>query len=355
MSESWVREFDQKDQLPGRLIFVRLRSLGDAVLMTPVLAVVKRVSGWKVAVVIESAYRQVLENNPNIDRLIVIEDQPNKSIARLRAIQKIRSFQPTMAIDLHGGTTSALLTALSGASKRVGYRASRCSFLYNIKIHESGRLWNRQPIHTVEHQLSSLKQLGFPVEPVPSPLITVQSEDVQVVRDLLTQQGRSTQEINKGFILIHPAAAFDTKQWDAEKFAALANRLVDSGRKVILTAGPGEESLLSKLKTLCSSKIGFVNPLSIRHFAALVSLSTLYVGNDTGPTHIAAALQKKVVVIFGSSDYKVWHPWGVEHRLIRSDLPCMPCPGYFCLHFDEPHCIRSIEVDPVFQAVQSIL
>ena len=74
MSESWIRGFDQKDQSLGRLIFVRLRSLGDAVLMTPVLAVVKRVSGWKVAVVIESAYRQVLENNPNIDRLIVIED-----------------------------------------------------------------------------------------------------------------------------------------------------------------------------------------------------------------------------------------------------------------------------------------
>ncbi|MCK5734540.1 MAG: glycosyltransferase family 9 protein, partial [Candidatus Latescibacteria bacterium] len=80
----------------------------------------------------------------------------------------------------------------------------------------------------------------------------------------------------------------------------------------------------------------------------------LYVGNDTGSTHIVAALGKKIVVIFGSSDFKAWYPWNVEHQLIRSDLPCMPCPGYFCLHFDEPRCIRSIPVDPVFEAVQSL-
>jgi ADP-heptose:LPS heptosyltransferase len=355
MSEPSVRESGQREQIPGRLLLVRLRSLGDTVLMTPVLTVVKRVPGWQIAVVIESAYRQVLEDNPHIDRLIVIEEQSSKSIARLRAIREIRSFRPTLAIDLHGGTTSALLTALSGAPRRAGYQASRSSFLYNIKIPESGRVWNRQPVHTVEHQLSSLKLLGFPAEPVPPPQITVRSEDVQAVRGLLARQGRSAEEIDEGFILIHPAAAFDTKQWDAEKFAALADRLTGTGRRVLLTAGPGDESLLARIETLCNPKVGFVEPLSIRQFSALASLSTLYVGNDTGSTHIAAALQKKIVVIFGSSDFKVWYPWGVEHRLIRSDLPCMPCPGYFCLHFEEPRCIRSIEVEPVFQAVQSML
>ena len=89
--------------------------------------------------------------------------------------------------------------------------------------------------------------------------------------------------------------------------------------------------------------------------ACLTSLCSLYVGNDTGSTHMVAAQGKKIVVIFGSSDFKVWYPWNTEHQLIKSDLPCMPCPGYFCLHYDEPRCIRSIPVEPVLEAVQSML
>ena len=334
----------------SRVLFTRLRSLGDTVLMTPMLAVMKRVPGWQVGVVIEEPYEQILQDNPHVDSVFVIENQGNRWMARLRTIRKIRAFRPTLAVDLHGGTSSALITALSGAPKRAGYLQSRHSYLYNLKVPESRKIWGRENVHTVEHQLSILKHLGFPVEPIPPPEIPIHSQDLEWIKDLLAGQG-----LGEGFILIHPAAAFDTKQWEADKFASLATRLAEAGQEVVITAGPGEEPVLERIRERCASAIRLIDPLPLGRFSALTSLCGLYVGNDTGSTHIVAALGKKIVVIFGSSDFKVWYPWNAEHQLIRSDLPCMPCAGYFCLQFDEPRCIRSIPVEPVFEAVQSLL
>lgn len=343
-------ELDVVSDAPSRILFTRLRSLGDTVLMTPILTVMKRVPGWQVGVVIETPYEQMLADNSNVDQLFVIDNLPNKWLARLKVMRKIRAFRPTVAVDLHGGTTSALLTALSGASKRVGYLKSRNAYLYNVQIPNSDKVWERQQVHTVEHQLSVLKHMGFPVEPIPSPQVHVGVDDQVSIRKMLAGVG-----VEGDFILIHPAATFDTKQWETSKFSSLANRLVEQNHQVVVTAGPGEEALLKAIQLDCSSEVRVVTPLSIRKFSALCSLCNVYVGNDTGATHIVAALGKKIVVVWGSSDFRVWYPWGTEHKLIRSDLPCIPCPGYFCLHYDEPRCIRSISVEPVFEAVQALL
>ena len=248
----------------SRVLFTRLRSLGDTVLMTPMLAVMKRVEGWQVGVVIEEPYEQVLQDNPHVDSVFVIENDGNRWLARFRTLRKIRAFQPTLAVDLHGGTTSALMTALSGAPSRAGYLQSRHSYLYNVKVPESREVWGREHVHTVEHQLSILKHLGFPVEPIPPPEVPISSQDLKWIKDLLAGQG-----VGEGFVLIHPAAAFDTKQWDADKFASLATRLFEAGQEVVITAGPGEEPVLEQIRELCTAPVHFIDPLSIGKFSAL--------------------------------------------------------------------------------------
>ena len=333
-----------------RLLLVRLRSLGDTVLMTPALEAGKRLTKWQVAVVVEEPFDEVLRGNPSVDRLFVIRKGVNKLIARLRTIREVRSFfKPDVAIDLHGGTTSAFITAFSGARKRVGYASGRNARCYNVKIPDSHQIWGRSQIHTVEHQLSPLKHLGFPVEPIPALHVPIDEKALRAVKGWLARQG-----ISRGFVLVHPGAAFGTKQWEAEKFAALASRLTKEGSEVIVTVGPAQEPLLEEMRSRCPSTIRFMKPQSIREFTALASVCGLYVGNDTGTTHVAAALGRKIVVVWGSSDFKVWHPWNVQHRLVKTDLSCIPCPGYYCLYYDEPRCIRSIEVEPVWQAVKAL-
>ena len=334
-----------------RLLLIRLRSLGDTVLMTPALQAVKRLPNWQVAAAVEEPFDQILHGNPHLDRLFVIRKGSSKLMARFRTIGEIRrSFEPDVTIDLHGGTTSALLTALSGASKRVGYASSRAARLYHVRVPGSEEVWGQAQVHTVENQLSPLKYLGFPVEPLPPLHVVVDPHALQAVRGCAEKKS-----VRDDFILMHPGAAFLTKQWEAKNFASLARRLTRAGSQVVVTAGPGQEPLLEEVERECPSSVWVVKPLPIQEFVALVSLCSLYIGNDAGGTHVAAALGKKIVVIWGSSDFKVWYPWKVPHRLLRSDLPCIPCPGYYCLYYDEPRCIRSIEVEPVWQAVQALL
>jgi len=334
----------------SRLLFVRLRSLGDTVLMTPALAVAKRCPGLQVGVVIEEPFHEVLVDNPHIDQLFVIRQSRNKLFARLQALRAIRSFRPDGVIDLHGGSTSALLSRLSRAAMRIGYAQNRHTRFYTEEVPHSSRIWGKERVHTVEHQLSPLKHLGFPVDPVPPLHARLSSDDVVEVRGMLGKLG-----VTGEFILIHPGAAFATKQWEAQRFSELANQLAEQGYPVVFTIGPGETSVLEAVHKGCVAAVRFVDPQSIRKFSALASLCRLYIGNDTGTTHIAAALGKKIAVIFGSSDSSVWHPWGVPYRMLRSDLPCIPCPGYYCLHYDEPRCIRSIEVSTVLEAVLTLL
>ena len=75
-----------------------------------------------------------------------------------------------------------------------------------------------------------------------------------------------------------------------------------------------------------------------------------FVGNDSGPMHLAAALQRPVLAIFGSSNLTAWRPWGTDYEVARADLPCIPCPGYRCYEYDQPRCIRSIHPMTAFQA-----
>lgn len=332
-----------------RIVFLRLRSLGDTVLMTPLLAVAKKRPHCRVAVAVEAPFHELLLENPNVDRLFVMPRGRNELLGRVRTVRAIRAFSPHLAIDLHGGTTSSWMTFFSKAGRRVGYSSSRNSYLYDVKVPNSRQVWEKQELHTVEHQLAFLKHLGFPVEPPPDPEIPLLKGEVDQARDELRGLG-----IDGDFVLVHPAAAFDTKQWPAKHFAEVCRELSSEGIKVVVTAGPGEEPVMEKVRSEGSGAALFLPPLPLRLFAAVASLCRLYIGNDTGATHIAAALGRRIVVIFGSSDYRVWYPWKSEHQLIRHDLPCVPCPGYRCLHYEEPLCIRSVSPSAVVGAARSL-
>lgn len=319
-----------------RVLFVRLRSLGDVVLMTPALHVARR-AGAKVGVVVESPFDQILQGNSDVDRMFVPTGR-GKWASRVRVVRQIRDFAPDLVIDLHGGSTSSLITRLAGARERVGYESSPHAGLYTQCVPDPRKVWGKERLHTVEHQLTPLKYLGWPVDPLPPLRVDVSP----IARRKL--QESMVDRLSEEFILLHPAAAFDTKQWPISNFASLARELVGAGYHVIVTAGPGQEDLLNDMVVRCPEGTTIVDPLPLPDFVALVSLCKLYIGNDTGPTHIAAALKKPIVVIFGSSDAGAWFPWQTRHRLLQSDLDCIPCPGYTCLHYDRPRCIESISV-----------
>ncbi|HEY3127992.1 MAG TPA: glycosyltransferase family 9 protein [Acidobacteriota bacterium] len=338
-------------QVVQKVLLVRLRSLGDAVLMTPVPGLLK---AWRtslhIAVLIEEPFAAVFRHHPDVDEVISLPPR-SSLLERLRCIWRIRQERFDMVLNMHSGPTAGLLTVLSGAPVRVAYSGARYVTWCNVKVPGSQAFWNAARIHTVEHQVSPLLHLGVPVPEEIELVVGLDCAAQQRVQQRMGEIG-----IRPGqYILMQPFAVQFTKEWDGARFVELARRLREKYQvPVIAAAGPSESEKLRRLVSAGENTIiGLFNP-PLEELIVWIDQCGLFVGNDSGPTHIAAARKKKIVVLWGSSDYHAWHPWAADYQLLRADLPCIPCPGDRCYQFDTPKCIESISVDHAFHAAMRL-
>jgi ADP-heptose:LPS heptosyltransferase len=119
--------------------------------------------------------------------------------------------------------------------------------------------------------------------------------------------------------------------------------------------GPGDRAIAGEVKQLMSGAAATFDSLTLRELIALIAGARLFLGNDSGPAHLATACGRPVVVIFGSSDSVTWRPWQVAHRVVQNDFPCNPCRGDRCYAFAEPRCILSVGPEQVRNACESLL
>ena len=119
---------------------------------------------------------------------------------------------------------------------------------------------------------------------------------------------------------------------------------------------PDERHVLKSLKAQTSQRIIAFDNLSLPEVTALAARARLFIGNDSGIAHIAAAVNTLCVVIFGSSNVAHWRPWTTNpHEVVRQEMPCQPCHGYFCAEFEKPECILGVPVERVVAAIDRIL
>lgn len=271
---------------PGsHVAVIRLRSLGDCVLTTPALDIMKRARpDLRVAVVVEDRFRAVFEGNPDIENLLAPD------------WRELRRWRPQLCLNLHGGSTSARLTVLSGARWRAGFGHYRWPMSYNVRIPRAQEiLGEERKVHTAEHLASAMFFLGAPRVEIPR-------------AKLFAPELHAA----KAYAVIHPAAAEPAKTWPAEGFRSAARFLQQSfDLEPVFIAGPGEDlSAFGEYRTLAGAPLGEVK--------SLMKGASLFLGNDSGPAHIAAAFGVPTVVIFGPSDPDNWHPWRTPSEVIRA-------------------------------------
>lgn len=335
-----------------RVLFVRLRSIGDTVLATPSLHALRRfLPHARIDILLEDWVAPLLEGYGEIDRVVTVERKSNSS--RLRAARLLRAEKYDVVYNLHGGSTAALMTRATGAPHRVGYAAYSYASLHNHAAPPSSALWGREKTHSAEQQLALLGWTGVPVTDRPASRLAVTTNASARVSRRLREAGFVE---DRDFALIHPAAAFDTKTWAAENFARVVEHLSERGLASIAVAGPGEERVISELRTHARAAVVSFTDLSLPELTALASRAALFVGNDSGVAHVAAAVGAASVVVFGSSNVAHWSPWTrAPFEVVREEMPCAPCPGYTCGEFDEPECIRRVSVERVTSAVERVL
>ena len=333
-----------------RVLLVRLRSIGDTVLATPSLFALKRfLPDVKVDILVEDWVAPLLDNHPHVDNVVVLER--GGFMTRARVARELRAAKYDVVYNLHGGTTATFLTRATGARYRVGFKTYQYAQLHNHQAPSPLLLWGQQKAHSVEQQLALLGWTGVPVTDRPRTQLGISQKATQTVNNLLAETGLTEQKI----ALIHPAAAFATKQWAVENFARIAEFLTDRGFAPVAIAAPNEKALLEKLCSQASVKITTLD-LPLPEVTALAARSELFVGNDSGIAHIAAAVGTAAVVIFGSSNIAHWRPWNsAPAEVVFEEMPCQPCHGYFCEKFEQPECILRVPVTRVIAAIDRLL
>ena len=199
----------------------------------------------------------------------------------------------------------------------------------------------------------------MPVADRPRSFLTVtEAAEASLDEQFRKRTGNSLDEYGR-FALLHPAAAFATKQWAPENFARTAEFLSAKGLKTIAGAGPHEGTILDRLISSSSVPVIAFDGLSLPEITALASRADLFVGNDSGIAHIAAAVNTPTVVIFGSSNRDHWRPWtpmnDVPNEIVFKEFHCQPCPGYECKEFGEPKCILGIKPEQVEAAIEKVV
>jgi ADP-heptose:LPS heptosyltransferase len=348
-----------------RVLVVRLRSIGDTVLATPSLTALKRfLPGAKVDILLEDWVAPLLEGFEDVDDVIPIG---RRTSGRLAAARDLRRRRYDVVFNLHGGSTSTFLTRATGARFRVGNADYRYSSLYSHLVSSSAEFWGRTPTHSAEQQLALLGAVGIPVDDRPKSRLPVTDEALGSVFCRLTAEmpGLATRreggDINEAlelpdFALIHPAAAFATKQWSPENYARAAEFLAEKGLISVAVSAPDEKEVLRKMSSASSVPIVAFHDLSLPEITALASRASIFVGNDSGIAHIAAAVGTPTVVIFGSSNRDHWRPWtDASNEIVYEEFHCQPCPGYECKEFGQPQCIQTLPVSKVISAIENLI
>lgn len=291
---------------PGaRVAVIRLRSLGDCVLTTPALSLLKQARpDLRIAVVVEEAFTALFAGNPDVETILA----PKASA--------IFRWRPHLTLNLHGGSTSVRLTLASRASLRAGFAHFRFRSIYNIRIPRAQEILNiSRKVHTAEHLASAIFFLGAPV--------------VQIPRARLFAKPRLRP---RPYAVLHPMASAPDKIWPHSNFLDIADRIQRQlGLDPIFISGPGES--LDAFHRYTS-----VEGASLEEIKSLLAGAALFLGNDSGPAHMAAAFGLPVVVLFGSSDPDIWRPWQTESVVLTA-----------------PAGIQSIGVTEAVQAIETVL
>src|SRR5438552_8626553 len=207
-----------------RVLVVRLRSIGDTVLTTSSLFALRRfLPAAQIDILLENWVAPVLDGSELIDQVITIPRDGNA--ARARIARELRAARYDVVYNLHGGTTATLLTRATGAKHRVGFGHYQYARLHTHAAPSSLEIWRRPTLHSVEQQLSLIGWTGVPVTDRPPTRLGVTNSSLTSLSAKLRAAEFAGFDKGEPFAVIHPAAAFETKQWAAEKFARVAEEL----------------------------------------------------------------------------------------------------------------------------------
>jgi len=325
--------------------------IGDAVMSEPALGALRGLfREAEVTLLVKPPVAELFTGHPAVDRILVYEDRGKHAGLGGKWIlaDELRRRRFDLAVLFQNAFEAALLSFMAGIPRRYGYATDGRGWLLSDPV-EKSRAGKR---HQVSYYLDLLKPLGAPaINALPRLFLT--AEEVRAMDGRLAGWG-----VEAGHVLIglNPGSTYGgAKRWLSERFAEVSNRLVDElagrGHKahVAIIGAKGEEELG---RAIAGGIKGHTMVLSgqttIRELMAVVKRCRLFLTNDTGPMHVAAAFGVPVVAVFGPTDHRTTSPAGPDHVIVREPVECAPCLLRECPI--DHRCMTRVTADRVYAA-----
>lgn len=344
-----------------RVLVIAFRALGDMVLITPIVRLLKRARpSVHLTVVVDALSHEVLLHNPHIDRLVVVDRIAERRLPaarrwkeEYRRLADLRAGRFDVAVDVFGGPRSALMTWWSGAPARYGAAEPRLRsrvYTHCARVEPEGE-------HLVRQKLKIAAPLIEPFEDDLALELVVTPEEAAWGLECLRRHGVEDHDLAMG---LFPGAGWAYRRWPSDKFAALGDRLAAHPRaRVLLIGGEQDRDACAEVAARMAHPSTVLIQRSVRQTMAILNRLDLFVSNDTGPMHIATALGRPTVALFGPGNVVKYGPWGGRARVLTMGLPCSPCPQWFdpcpAAGRERQECLTRLAVDDVYAAALDLV
>ncbi len=333
-----------------RILIVRTDRIGDVILTLPMARVLKRhFPAAHIAMLLRRYTAGLVEDNRDINQILFYDDG-QRLLPFFRLVTMLRSEQFDIVFHTYPRFRLAMMTWFAGIPVRVGTGYRWYSFLFNKKLYE-----HRKDAlhHELEYNLNLLTTVDCTISDNDNPLtLDVQPQVLDDMKTLLVQRGVRN---NAPTVIVHPGSGGSAREWSPESFGMLARRLFQKlNVNIIFTGGKKEKSLVDRLLSVAGiPAVTFVDELNLKEYAALAKLSTLFVGNSTGPLHIAAAVGTPVVGIYPQVTALNATRWGpVTSKKTVLTPKNKPSDCTVCIRAKQAacECMSTITVDEAFEA-----
>lgn len=362
-----MNEFNPlRDAIPvdeiRRVLVIKLRHHGDVLVSSPVFSVLKaRAPQAEIDALVYADTAEMLTFHPAIAEVHGIDRKWKQlgALGQMRAelalFRRLQAREYDLVIHLTEHWRGAWLCRLLKPRWSVGPAMKGRSKRWKRSFTHLQSAPGHALRHMAESNLDALRRLG--IQPAADErrltLVPGAAADA-VVADKLAALGL----VPGQFIHVHPASRWFFKCWPATRMAALIRQLQAEGHALVLTGAPGadERRMIDQIQALLPTPVpSLCGELSLKELAALTQAARLFIGVDSAPMHIAAAVGTPVVAIFGPSGDKQWGPWGVPSRVVTSRHTCRPCGLDGCGSGKVSDCLEAVTVDEVLAAVHALL
>ena len=326
-----------------KILIIKPSSLGDIIHAFPALSIIRKTfPSSYIAWLINKNFKEVLEGQPYLDEIIVFPRYVflKKGVPFFKELRR-RGFDIT--IDLQGLLRSALISLLSGAKQRVGFRAGRefSSLFYTHPIDIAPGI-----LHAVDRNVRLASSICGGIFDTDF-TFNISRRAVRKIEKLLKDL-----DVHGQIIALSPVTRWSSKMWFEEKWASLADELSKKGA-VFFLGSHGEEKVVQRImKRMKTPSFSLAGKLDLQELAAFLSRSRILVTVDSGTMHVASVLRVPIVSLFGPTDPDHCGPYGQERGVVKCDISCSGC---YRTHCRKMECMKGIGVDPVLAKVENIL